>query len=181
MDFVLDKVVNQRNESAEEQASEHLPVLQRPLVIRAQRNTAQGPRERGHEVRDHEDIMPIMVIARRDIRPATARQSPEHANAGNELGQRGIRARSQEVPQEDERESRAGGEGDEELENGPLGIPIANGRGDGGKPLIGVAVVFVLHDLVVVQPQSDDQCSDERRVRRGGMQPGHPFPVQLET
>lgn len=99
--------------------------------------------------------MPVMVISGGDIRPTTARQSPENAHTGNQFRQRGIGTRGEDVPQEDQGKPGTGGDGNKNLEEGPFGVSIANCRGHGGEPFIGVAVVFILHDLVEVQRDTD--------------------------
>lgn len=52
-------------------------------------------------------------------------------------------------------------QGDEQLEKGSLGIAVAYGSGDGGKPLLRVSEPLVLDDLVVVERDADYQCAEE--------------------
>lgn len=54
-----------------------------------------------------------------------------------------------------------GGYGDEDLEEGSLGISVANGGRHGGEPLIGVAIVLVLDDLVEMKGHADDEGAQE--------------------
>lgn len=86
MDLVLNEIVDQRNQSSEEQAGHDFAVLDGTVVVRAERKATQGPRQGGHQVRDHEDIMPVVVIGRCDIGPTTTCQCPENTHAGNQLG-----------------------------------------------------------------------------------------------
>lgn len=62
VDLVLDKEVDQRNQSAKEASSNPLPVLDRLCVRRAKRNASGSPWDREDDVRDHEDIVPVMVV-----------------------------------------------------------------------------------------------------------------------
>lgn len=106
---MLDEVVDQRYEGAEECSSEIFPQLDRPRVRRAQRKTAERPGDGRDKVRNHEDIMPIVVVRRRDIRPASARKGPEDAKECDELGKCATRACRQKVPQCNEGKSRTFG------------------------------------------------------------------------
>lgn len=123
--------------------------------------------------------MPIMVVGRCHIGPSSTSQSSENADSSNDLGKGRVGARSEDVPQEDKRESRAGGNGDEDLEEGPFGVTVTNGRGHGGEPFNWVAEVFVLDDLVVMQSHADNQRTDEGRVGEECVSPRDPFAVDL--
>jgi hypothetical protein len=181
MHFVLDEVVNQRNQCSKEQTGHDLAVLNSATVIRAKRETTQGPRQGSHQVRDHKNVMPIMVVGRCHIGPTSTSQSPEDAHSGNQLGKSRVWARSEDVPQKDEGESWTGSNGDKDLEEGSFGITIADSSGHGGKPFDGVAVMFILNNLVVMQSNADNQRAEERRVRENRMSPSYPFTVDLQT
>lgn len=127
MHLVLNKVVDQRNKGAEEETGKNLSVLNSPTVVWAQGQTTNSPWQSRNQVRDHKDIVPIMVIRRCNICPSTAGKSPKQSNTGNKLGERRVGAGSHEIPEEDEGESRAGRDGNEDLEERTLRIPIANG------------------------------------------------------
>lgn len=86
VDLVLNEIVDQRNQCSKEQASHNFTVLDGTAVVRAERKATQGPRQSRHQVRDHEDVMPVVIIGRCDIGPTTACQCPEDAHAGNQLG-----------------------------------------------------------------------------------------------
>lgn len=62
-------------------------------------------------------------------------------------------------------ERHTGRHGNEDHEKGPLGVSIANGGGDGGEPLLRVAVPLILDDLVVVEGDADDEGADEGGCR----------------
>ncbi len=51
--------------------------------------------------------MPMVVIRRRDISPASAGEGAENAYEGHEFGKDGIRPRRQEIPKENQGESGA--------------------------------------------------------------------------
>lgn len=121
-----------------------------------------------------------MVIGRGDICPSTASQSAEDTDTSHDLWQRRVRSRSKDIPQEDEDEPRARGDGDKDLEEGAFGVSIANSCRYGGEPFIGVAIVFVLDNLVVVQGDTDNQRTEESRVGRASMSPGNPFAIDLD-
>ena len=63
-------------------------------------------------------------------------------------------------------------DGDEEHKKGPLWIPIADGSGYRGEPLVWVSVPLVLDDLVVVQRASHDQGAEKGRFSAGQQLPG---------
>lgn len=105
--------------------------------------------------------MPVMIVCGGDVGPAAAGEGAEEAPEGNEAGQLGAGPARQQIPEADEGETRAGCDGDEELEEGALRIPVANGGGDGGKPFLRVPEPFVLDDLVVVERDADDKGAKE--------------------
>lgn len=127
MHLVLDKVVDQRDEGAKEETSKNLSVLNSPTVVWAQGQATDSPRQSRDQVRDHKDIVPVMVIRRRNICPSTAGKCPKQSNTGNKLGERRVRAGSHEIPEEDEGESGSGRDSDEDLEERTLRIPVTNG------------------------------------------------------
>lgn len=116
MHLVLNKVVYQWHQSTEEKAGHDLAVLDGPAVVRAQRKTAKSPWQSSHEIRDHENVVPVMVIGRGDICPSTAGQGSEDTDTGDDLRQSRVGTRGEDVPQEDQSESRAGSNSNEDLE-----------------------------------------------------------------
>jgi hypothetical protein len=150
VNFVWYEEVNQRHNGAKERARKVFPVLDRRRIGRAERKTPKRPRNRRNKVADHKDVMPLVVVRTGDICPATAGERPEYAPEGDELGQAMALSVCQEVPQPDERESGPGGHGDEDHEEGALGIAVADGGGDGGKPFLWPAEPLILDDLLVV-------------------------------
>lgn len=61
---------------------------------------------------------------------------------------------------------RTGGEGYEELEEGTLGVSVADRGRDGREPFLWVAIELVLNNLVVMQRYSNDKCADESSCMR---------------
>jgi hypothetical protein len=46
--------------------------------------------------------------------------------------------------------------GNKDHEERSLGVSVADGRGNGGKPLLGIAVELILDDLLIMQRNADD-------------------------
>ncbi len=103
---MLDEEVDQGHEGAEETGGQVLPVLDGLRVGRAESDAAGGPGDGEYEVRDHEDVVPVVVVGRCDVCPAAACQCPDEAGAGDELGEGASGARGEEIPEADEGESR---------------------------------------------------------------------------
>jgi hypothetical protein len=177
--LVLNKVVNQGNQCSKEQASHDLPILDSTAVVWAQRKAAQRPRQGGHQVRDHENVMPIVIIGRCHIGPTAASQGAEDAYTCNELGQGRVWTRSEHVPQKDKGEAGTGCNGNEDLEERPFGISVTDGRRYRGKPFDGVAVVFILDNLVVMQRNADNQRAEEGSIGENSVSPSNPFSIDL--
>jgi poly(3-hydroxybutyrate) depolymerase len=86
VNFVLDEEVDEWRQSRKERAREQLSVSKGCGVARGQSQATQSPRQRRYQIRDHEDVVPIMVVGRGHICPSTTCQGPEDANAGDEFG-----------------------------------------------------------------------------------------------
>lgn len=86
MDLVLDKEIDQRHESAEEGTSQIFPVLDSLRIWGAEGQAPGGPRDGKDDIRDHQNVVPVVVIRRRDVRPASAGQCPNNARDRNRLG-----------------------------------------------------------------------------------------------
>ena len=168
---MLDEVVNQRHQGSEEEAGHDLAVFDSPPIVGAERKTAKRPWQSSDQIRDHKNIVPVMIVGRRDIGPSATCQGSENAHTCNNLGQGRIRACGKDVPQENKSEARSGSDGDEDLEKRSLGISITDRGGDRWKPLIGVAVVFILDNLVIMQQAAHDQCTQECGIREDSMCP----------
>lgn len=140
MNLVLDEEVNQRHQSSEKQPSQNLPVLDGTLILRAESKAPNGPREREDQVRNHENVVPVVVVGAGDVDPATTQDRPEEAHERDELGSECAGPSSQDIPQEYEHEPWPGCDSDEELEDGPLGVAVTDGGRDGGKPFVRIAL-----------------------------------------
>lgn len=75
MHLVLDEEVDQRYQSTKESTTEILSVLDGLGIRGAQSNAPQRPGESADNVGDHENVVPIMIVGRCDICPATACES----------------------------------------------------------------------------------------------------------
>ena len=106
MHFVLDKEVDQRYECRKEGAGKELPILDRSGVAGAQGEAAKSPRQSSHQVRDHEDVVPVMVVGRRNVCPSSTSQSSENANTSDEFREGRVGPARQDVPEADKGESR---------------------------------------------------------------------------
>lgn len=103
---MLNKEVDQGNQGAKEATGNPLPVLDRLCVRRAKRNASGGPRDRKDNVRDHEDIVPVMVVGRGDVGPAAASKSSDDTAKRNRFGEDTAGLGSQEIPESNKGESR---------------------------------------------------------------------------
>lgn len=98
VDLMLNEEVDQRHQSTEECPSEDFSIFDSSWITWAECKTAQGPRKRSYQVRNHEDVVPTMIIRRGDIGPAAAAQCTEQANSCKDLGQIGIGPGRKNVP-----------------------------------------------------------------------------------
>lgn len=105
MQLVLEEVVNHRHEGREEGGCQSLPVSYSLRVRRAERDAPEHPRQCDDEVRDHEYVVPLVVLARGDVGPSAAGQGPEEAHDSDELGEGAIRLSREEIPEPDESEA----------------------------------------------------------------------------
>jgi hypothetical protein len=84
--LVLNEIIDQGHEGAEEQASQDLPVLDGSGIRRTERQAAQCPGQSCNQVGNHEDIMPIMIICGSNVCPPTARYRAEEPGTRHNLG-----------------------------------------------------------------------------------------------
>lgn len=105
--------------------------------------------------------MPIVVVGRGYVGEATACERAQDAHAEDEGRELVSGLPGQEIPEADEDEARTGRDGNEHHEEGPLGVLVANGGGDGGEPFLGIPKPLILDDLFVVEGDSDDEGADE--------------------
>jgi hypothetical protein len=83
---VLDEKVDERYYSGKEGSREVLSVLDSHRVPRAERKTSVGPWDGSDEIGDHKDVVPVVIIGRRDIGPSAASQRSKETYSGDELG-----------------------------------------------------------------------------------------------
>lgn len=156
MYLVLDEEIDQWHQGTKEQTGHDFPILRSTAVVTTQGDATQRPRQSCNQVRNHKDIVPVMVISRCYIGPTTTGECPKQSDTSNYLWQSRVGPRSKDIPEEHQSESRAGSDGDEDLEEGTFGVSITNGCGYGREPFIGVAVMFVLDDFREMQRHSHD-------------------------
>lgn len=161
MDLVLDKKVDQRNDSTVEGTGHVFAILDCHMIGWAQGNAPKGPRNGGQQVGNHEEVVPVVIIRRSNVGPATASEGAKDAPKCDKAGKPVTGLARQEVPESHEGESRTGCYGYKELEEGSFRIAITYSGRDGGKPFLRVAEPFVLDDLVVVERHADDEGAEE--------------------
>ncbi len=98
MDFVLDEEIDQGNQSPEKGACEVFPVFNSLYVFWAQCQTTNGPRKSCNEVRDHENVMPIVIIGGGNVGPSSACECSKKAHECNEFRKCLTRPGCEEVP-----------------------------------------------------------------------------------
>lgn len=73
MDLVLQEEVRQGSEKDEEAGPEELSVIDGLWVcFGAQCDAAYSPRHSSDQVRNHKDVVPVMVVCRSDVSPSSA-------------------------------------------------------------------------------------------------------------
>lgn len=128
MDLVLNEVVNQRHQGTEKEACQDLSVLDCTAVVGTQCQTAKRPRQGRNQIRNHEDIMPVMVVGRCDVCPPSAGQGSEDPCPSNHFRKSRVGPCSQNIPKEDQSESRTGSYSDKDLKDRTFGVAITDGR-----------------------------------------------------
>ena len=99
MHFVLDKIVNQWYQGTKEGPRQVFSVLDCPGIIWTQDDTTISPWYSRDEIRNHEDVVPLVIISRRNICPSTTCQCSKHAHERNEFWEALIPFRRKEIPQ----------------------------------------------------------------------------------
>lgn len=108
MNLVLQEEIGQGDQGNVEATSEKLPQENSPgVVVWAQGKAANGPWNSGDEVRNHEDVVPVVVISRRDVGPASTRKGSKDTDTEDELGERRAVSCGQDVPHGDQDETGA--------------------------------------------------------------------------
>ena len=98
MYFMLDEEIYQGYKCAKEAGCQDLSVLNSSRVLRTERQTAQGPGQGGNEVGNHENVMPAMVVGRRNICPAAAGNASKKTSTSYNLRQSRVWARCENIP-----------------------------------------------------------------------------------
>lgn len=75
--LVLYKEINQGKNGAKESTSEVLPIPDGIRMRWTQSNATKSPRYCKDEIRDHEDVVPVVVIGRGDVSPSSTGESSE--------------------------------------------------------------------------------------------------------
>ena len=91
------------------------------------RNGTEHPRHVTDDVRHHEDVMHVVMVGRGDVDPATTGQRSDDANNEKDKGPRGLVGLALHmVLEKHEGKTWPRSQGDENLEETPLWIPVAN-------------------------------------------------------
>lgn len=167
---MLDEEVHQRNQCSKEGTRQVLSVLDSLWIWWTQCQTTQCPWQCSHQIADHEDVVPIVVVCARHVCPSSASQGSKNSHSSHKLGQRAVWPIGQTVPQEDKRKSRTRAYGDEDLKYGAFGVAVANGCAHRGEPFNWVAKVLVLHDFVIMQRHSNDKRAEKGAICGKGVQ-----------
>lgn len=85
MNFMLYKEVNHRNDGSEEGRRDVFPIFDCLGIRRAQDEAADRPGDCGYQIRDHKDIVPIVIVGRRDIGPAAAHERTKQSHGGHKF------------------------------------------------------------------------------------------------
>ena len=134
MDFVLDEKVDQGHQCRKESATKSRPPVKGSWVWWAEHVAPNGPGQGRDEVRNHEDVVPVVVIGGGHVSPTTAGECSEDADSSDEFGERSTWACGENVPQTDQEEARTGSDGNEDLEDGSLRVAITNSSRYGWEP-----------------------------------------------
>lgn len=106
MDFVLDEKVDQWDQCSKEPSRKILSVLDRLGVRWAEVDASGRPWDRKYQVRDHQDVMPIVVVGRRDVGPPSAGERSNKTREGDPFGKRVAGFGGQEIKEADKGEPR---------------------------------------------------------------------------
>lgn len=87
VDLVSNEKEDQGNDGAVESARHPLSVLDRNWIWRAEGDAPKGPGNGRQEVRDHENVVPVMIVSRCNVGPASTGQSPENSPERNKARQ----------------------------------------------------------------------------------------------
>lgn len=98
VDLVLDEEVHQRHEGTEEAAGQVFPVLDGLGVCGAQGNAPGSPGNREDDVGDHQNVVPVVVVGRSDVRPPATRQGTDDAGNGDRFREGAAGFRGEQVP-----------------------------------------------------------------------------------
>lgn len=74
MHLVLNKEVDERHQRREEGTCKELSVFECGRIAWAQSKAAQGPWQGRYEVRDHENVVPVVIVGRGHVRPSATSQ-----------------------------------------------------------------------------------------------------------
>ena len=95
---MLDEEVHQWYKGRKESSTKDLPPVYSLWVWWTESETTDRPRESRDQVRDHEDVVPVMIVGRGDIGPASAGKSSEDSDTSDEFGQNAIRSCGKNIP-----------------------------------------------------------------------------------
>ena len=107
MHFVLNEKVNQRHQCTKKARCEDFSILDGLRIWGTERQTTEGPWQGSYKIRNHEYVMPVVVIGRCNICPAAAGDRPKKSSASHDPRESRVRTRRKDIPQKDQCEARA--------------------------------------------------------------------------
>ena len=87
MDLVLNEEIYQGDKCSKEARCQDFSVLNSSRVLRAEGQTTQSPWKGSYEIRDHENVVPVVVVGRSDIRPTATGDGSEKSSSSYYLRQ----------------------------------------------------------------------------------------------
>lgn len=106
VNLVLYEEIDKRHKGSEEGPAKDLPVVDGLGVVWAKGETSDGPWQGGNKIRNHEDVVPVVVVGRGNIGPSSTGEGPKDTHSKDELGKGRVWSCGQEVPQGNKKETR---------------------------------------------------------------------------
>lgn len=151
---------------------------ERRLFVRLHRKAAAGdkhPGRREDEIQSHHDVVHVVIVSRGHIHPAPAGKRAQTADDGEDacVGGGRLGQRDEQGREEDQGEARPRHEGDADLKDVALRVPIAYCRTDTWPVLVWPASDAILDDFVVVQGERSEQGTTKGQKAKERVNVGH--------